>query len=123
MKLYDEERDPEWPCFDGLPSSSIEDLEAAPGVEPTPSTSETGGEVLRAEGRMETHRGDRAPHRALDFAHQMKWLVRGLTKTIRRLDNLNTHKPLYEAFEPADARRIAKRLELHYTPVHGSRPR
>ena len=27
---------------------------------------------------------------------------------------------LYDAFEPADARRIAKRLELHYTPVHGS---
>ena len=38
------------------------------------------------------------------------------------LDNLNTHKlgSLYDAFEPADARRIAKRLELHYTPVHGS---
>ena len=36
--------------------------------------------------------------------------------------NLNTHKlgSLYDAFEPADARRIAKRLELHYTPVHGS---
>ena len=33
--------------------------------------------------------------------------------------NLNTHKlgSLYDAFEPADARRIAKRLELHYTPV------
>ena len=44
-------------------------------------------------------------------------------KTIRLvLDNLNTHKlgSLYDAFEPADARRIAKRLELHYTPVHGS---
>ena len=38
------------------------------------------------------------------------------------LDNLNTHKlgSLYEAFEPSEARRIAKRLELHYTPNHGS---
>jgi DDE superfamily endonuclease len=36
--------------------------------------------------------------------------------------NLNTHKvaSLYEAFEPAEARRLARRLELHYTPKHGS---
>ena len=34
------------------------------------------------------------------------------------MDNLNTHHPasLYEAFEPAEARRIAERLEIHYTP-------
>ena len=38
------------------------------------------------------------------------------------MDNLNTHVPgsLYEAFEPAEARRIAERLEIHYTPKHGS---
>ena len=38
------------------------------------------------------------------------------------MDNLNTHHPasLYEAFEPAEARRIAQRLEIHYTPKHGS---
>ena len=38
------------------------------------------------------------------------------------MDNLNTHHPasLYEAFEPAEARRIAQRLEVHYTPKHGS---
>jgi hypothetical protein len=37
-------------------------------------------------------------------------------------DNLNTHTPasLYEAFEPAEAKRLADRLELHYTPKHGS---
>ncbi len=37
-------------------------------------------------------------------------------------DNLNTHHPtsLYEAFESAEARRIAERLEIHYTPKHGS---
>ena len=35
------------------------------------------------------------------------------------LDNLNTHKlgSLYEAFEPCEARRIAQRLEFHYTPT------
>ena len=38
------------------------------------------------------------------------------------MDNLNTHHPssLYETFEPAEARRIAQRLEIHYTPKHGS---
>ena len=38
------------------------------------------------------------------------------------MDNLNTHHPasLYEAFKPAEARRIAERLEIHYTPKHGS---
>jgi len=63
---------------------------------------------------------------AQDFARQMKWLVDEAypqAQVVRlALDNLNTHKlgSLYEAFEPAEARRIAKRLELHYTPKHGS---
>ena len=38
------------------------------------------------------------------------------------MDNLNQHHPasLYQAFEPAEARRIAERLEIHHTPKHGS---
>jgi hypothetical protein len=38
------------------------------------------------------------------------------------MDNLNTHSPasLYEAFDPAEAKRIADKLEIHYTPKHGS---
>jgi hypothetical protein len=38
------------------------------------------------------------------------------------LDNLSTHTPsaLYESFEPAEARRILRRLEFHYTPKHAS---
>ena len=38
------------------------------------------------------------------------------------MDNLNTHNiaSLYEAFEPGEARRLAERLEVHYTPKHGS---
>jgi hypothetical protein len=62
----------------------------------------------------------------VDFAQQMKWLVDERypeVEVIRVvLDNLNTHKlaSLYEAFEPAEARRIAKKLEFHYTPKHGS---
>lgn len=62
----------------------------------------------------------------VDFAHQMQWLVdqRYPEADVVRvtLDNLNTHRiaALYETFEPAEARRIAQRLELHYTPKHGS---
>lgn len=43
-------------------------------------------------------------------------------RVILVMDNLNTHTPasLYEAFEPAEAKRIADRLEIHYTPKHGS---
>lgn len=38
------------------------------------------------------------------------------------MDNLNTHTlgSLYEAFAPAEARRVARRLEIHHTPKHGS---
>jgi len=38
------------------------------------------------------------------------------------LDNLSTHTPaaLYAAFPPAEARRVLRRLEFHYTPKHGS---
>ena len=62
----------------------------------------------------------------LDFAQQMKWLVDERYPEAEKirvvLDNLNTHKPasLYEAFAPAQARRIRTRLEFHYTPKHGS---
>ena len=43
-------------------------------------------------------------------------------KIILVMDNLNTHNiaSLYEAFEPSQARRLAERLEIHYTPKHGS---
>jgi len=43
-------------------------------------------------------------------------------KVVLVMDNLNTHSPasLYEAFEPGVARRLSQRLEIHYTPKHGS---
>ena len=45
-----------------------------------------------------------------------------LVKIVLVLDNLNTHTPasLYRAFDPAEAKRLADRLEVHYTPKHGS---
>jgi transposase len=43
-------------------------------------------------------------------------------KIVLVMDNLNVHSPasLYEAFRPEEAKRIADRLEIHYTPKHGS---
>ena len=64
--------------------------------------------------------------RRQEFADCMRWLVDKLhpeADIIRVvLDNLNTHKPasLYVAFPPAEALRILKKLEFHYTPKHGS---
>jgi hypothetical protein len=61
-----------------------------------------------------------------DFAQQMRDLVDRHFPNADRirvvLDNLNTHTPsaLYAAFTPDEARRILRKLEFHYTPVHGS---
>jgi transposase len=63
---------------------------------------------------------------AKDFAEVLRWLVEEVHDEARKVvlvtDNLNTHTPgcLYEAFEPERARRIAEKLEWHYTPKHGS---
>ena len=62
----------------------------------------------------------------IDWAHDIKYLSDEMfpeaEKIILVMDNLNTHKAasLYKAFPPAEARRIIKRLEIHYTPKHGS---
>lgn len=46
----------------------------------------------------------------------------GVDTVVLVMDNLNTHRisSLYEAFPPAEARRLTERLEIHYTPPHGS---
>jgi transposase len=62
----------------------------------------------------------------MDWAEQIKELVDERYPEAERIvlvmDNLNTHTPasLYEAFEPAEAKRLADKLEIHYTPKHGS---
>ena len=62
----------------------------------------------------------------LDWAFAVRDLLDGryanVETVILVLDNLNTHGTgsLYEAFPPEEARRLAKRLEIHYTPKHGS---
>jgi DDE superfamily endonuclease len=61
-----------------------------------------------------------------DWAQQIRELVDvrypDAEQIVLVLDNLNTHTPaaLYEAFAPAEAKRLTDKLELHYTPKHGS---
>jgi hypothetical protein len=63
---------------------------------------------------------------AVDWAHQIRDLVDVHYPHAERItlvmDNLNTHTgaSLYKAFEPKEARRIFEKLEIHYTPKHGS---
>src|SRR5262245_61821292 len=62
----------------------------------------------------------------IDWAHAVRELVDvhcpEAEVVVLVMDNLNTHTPasLYEAFAPEEARRILSRLEIHYTPKHGS---
>jgi hypothetical protein len=62
----------------------------------------------------------------IDWAHFIRELVDvyypHAVKITLVMDNLNTHvgSSLYEAFDPAEAKRILNRLEIHYTPKHGS---
>jgi hypothetical protein len=63
---------------------------------------------------------------AIDYAHVLRDLADlhfpKASKIVLVQDNLNTHTPssLYEAFPPAEARRIVERFEWHYSPKHGS---
>lgn len=67
-----------------------------------------------------------AQRTAVDWAHAIRALVDeafpAAETLVLVLDNLNTHTPasFYKAFPPAEARRVVQKLELHYTPKHGS---
>jgi len=137
LDLYAESPDPKRPvvCFDETPKQLIAEVRAPLPLRP--------GHVERYDYEykrngtrnvfvfLEPSQGWRhlaitATRTMTDFAQQMKWLVDERypeAEVIRLvLDNLNTHRAaaLYETFAPAEARRILKRLEWHYTPKHGS---
>lgn len=62
----------------------------------------------------------------IDWANQVRWVLEDqypeAEKVVMVMDNLNTHdiSSLYAAFEPEVAFSLAQRLEIHYTPKHGS---
>ena len=72
------------------------------------------------------HTSVRKHRTAKDWAEEIRYLVDDMypeaEKIILIMDNLNTHKTasLYKEYPPEEARRIIKKLELHYTPKHGS---
>lgn len=73
------------------------------------------------------HANAREQRTAVDYAHEIEWLLtkspyKNAPKIKLVQDNLNTHtiSSLYKAFPAAKARALVKRLEIHYTPKHGS---
>lgn len=137
LDLYERAYDPKHPvvCFDETSKQLIEETRLPLPMKP--------GQVQRYDYEYQRNGTrnlflffeplagwrhiDVTEHRAkLDFAHQMRWLVDVAYPDVDGidvvLDNLNTHTygALYEAFEPAEARRIARKLNFHYTPRHAS---
>ena len=122
-------------CFDELPVQLVSEvrapLPAAPGRVARQDYEYKREGVANVFVHCEPLRGWRhlvvtAQRCKGDFARQMQWLVdvgypRALVIRVV-LDNLSTHTAaaLYETFPPAEARRILRRLEFHYTPTHGS---
>jgi hypothetical protein len=122
-------------CFDEKPVQLLSDVRA-PRL-PRPGQTAQRDYEYRREGTanifmaVEPLAGWRqvdvtAQRTKLDFANQMKQLVNlhyPEAECIRVImDNLNTHVPasLYAAYAPAEALRLVKRLEFHYTPKHAS---
>ena len=137
LDLYAEPYDPQRPvvCFDETSTQLLADVREPLPAKPGRPRREDYEYQRRGTRNLfltcEPRRGWR--HVAItrqrtmqDFAQQMRWLVDEAypdVPVIRLvLDNLNTHRmaSLYETFPAAEARRIAKRLEFHHTPKHGS---
>ena len=136
LDLYEAPYDPAHPvvCYDESPKQLIGEVrESIPTQPGRPARQDT--EYCRNGVRdlmmiCEPKRGWRdvlvmERRTKIDFAHCMQHITQCYpdAKVIRVvLDNLNTHKmaSLYEAFPPDEARAIARKLEFHYTPKHGS---
>jgi hypothetical protein len=137
LDVYTRPYDPLRPlvCFDELAKQLLRDarapLPAAPGRPARVDYEYERGGVLNLFLGCEPLAGRRwvdvtARRTKRDWAHQIKDLVDvrypAAAAIVLVLDNLNTHTPaaLYEAFAPAEAKRLADKLEIHYTPKHGS---
>ena len=137
LDLYGEPHDPQRPvvCFDETSTQLLADVR--PPVPAKPGQPMREDYEYRREGTRNLflaceplagwrHVEVTERRTKVDFAHQMRWLADEAYPEVEVvrvvLDNLNTHRKasLYEAFPAAEARRIARRLEFHYTPKHGS---
>lgn len=137
LDVYERPRDPAAPvvCMDEMPVQLLKEtrvpIPAEPGrprrVDYEYERNGTANIFMFAEplaGWRQTLVTERRT--AVDWAVALRDLVDSRYADARVIvlvmDNLNTHTlgSLYEAFPPAEARRIAKRLEIHHTPKHGS---
>lgn len=136
LDLYAEPLDPKRPvvCFDEKPIQLLEETRLPRPVAPgqpalidyeyrRKGTANIFMAVEPLAGWREVSVTERRTK--LDFAAQLKQLSDHYPDAERVrivMDNLSTHTLacLYEAFEPEEARRLARRLEIHYTPKHGS---
>jgi transposase len=137
LSVYHRPYDPRFPqvCMDETSRQLLRDARAPQAASP--------GRVKRVDYEYEREgvanlflfceplQGQRwvtiSEHRTgVDWAHQIQELVdvryAEAERIVLVMDNLNTHRvaSLYEAFPPAEAKRLADKLELHYTPKHGS---
>jgi hypothetical protein len=137
LDLYAEVEDPKRPrvCFDECPYQLISEVRTV--IPAAPGRPERHDYEYKREGSCNLfmlvcpERGWRhvkvtQRRTILDVAHCFKDLVdlhfpeADVIRVV--MDNLNTHTlaVLYEVFDPSEARRITRKLELHYTPKHGS---
>ena len=79
-------------------------------------------EPLRGWRRVSVRERKTSRDWAMEIKHLLDVDYPNAIKIVLVMDNLNTHKiaSLYETFGPEEAQRLAKRLEIHYTPKHGS---
>jgi transposase len=137
LDLYAEPYDPKFPtiCFDELPYQMVAETRTALPAKPGRAVRYDYEYQRNGTCNLFMHFQPLAGWRKVkvtqrrtkhDFAYRMKELVDvdfpEAEKIRLVVDNLNTHSPaaLYETFEPAEARRITRKLEFHYTPKHGS---
>jgi hypothetical protein len=137
LDAYTRPYDPQRPvvCFDETSRQLLGDVAAplppAPGRPARQDAEYVRGGVVNLFLACEPLRGWRqvtvSDQRArADFARCIKELVDvhypDAARIVLVLDNLNIHSPasLYEAFAPAEAKRLADKLEIHHTPRHGS---
>ena len=137
IDVYELPYDPMYPvvCMDEKPYQLLDDVRQPLSVRPG-DNQKTDSEYKRngtcsifafVEPLGGRHHASVHEHRtAIDWAMEIKYLSDEMfpdaKKIILVMDNLNTHKAasLYKAFPPSEARRIIKRLEIHYTPKPGS---
>jgi hypothetical protein len=137
LDVYTRPYDPRCPqvCMDEISTQLLRDTRPALPVEPGQAARvdyeyERGGVVnlfLFCEPLAGQRWADATARRTrADWAQQIKELVDvrypDAERIVLVMDNLNTHSPasLYEAFPPAEAKRLAGKLEIHHTPKHGS---